>query len=330
MVLRLLPSLVTARWIRPCRVAAFPGHYLPFLSAGSGLLGCRERMKRSCINLLIVTATLAAGCARFASAPMPPMTPPMVGFGPAVPAYNPPQIVPTVARGIPNPIPVPVTDRDVAWDNIVDVVDDYFKIEREDRVQLVGDILTEGQIETFPQTGATLLEPWRGDSANAYERLESTLQSIRRTALVRVIPDAGGYLVDVTVLKELEDVERPMYATTGAAVFRHDNTFDRNTEAEPSLARQVGDQPRPVANPRQTAGWIGKGRDGALEQELLARIHDRLTHGPLVTRPVPAPVIPGQGVPILAAPVVGPAAPGSAVVLPPAASDVGLPPSNRP
>ena len=248
--------------------------------------------------------------------PMPPMTPPVVEFGPPVAAYNPPQIVPTATQpGGPNPIVVPVTDHDVAWDNIVDVVDDYFKIEREDRVRVVGDFLNEGQIETFPQTGATLLEPWRGDSANFYERLESTLQSIRRKAFIRVIPDAGGYLVDVTVLKELEYVERPMYATTGAATFRTDNTLDRNTEAEPTLARQIGDQPRPVALPRQTAGWIGIGRDPALEQELLVRIHDRLTHGPLVARPAPAPLAPAQTVPIFA---------------PPAVTDVGLPPSNQP
>jgi hypothetical protein len=261
-------------------------------------------------------ATLAAGCGRVLNTPMPPMTPPVVAFGPPVPAYNPPQLVPTVVQSaVPNPILVPVTDRDVAWDNIVDVIDDYFKIQREDRVHQIGDILSEGQIETFPQTGATLLEPWRGDSANFYERLESTFQSIRRRAVVRIIPDASGFLVDVTVLKELEDVERPMYATAGAATFRTDNTIDRNTEVEPSVARQIGDQPRPVAFPRQTAGWIGVGRDPALEQELLVRIHDRLTHGPLIARPAPAPIVAGQTVPILGPPVV---------------SDVGVPPSNRP
>jgi hypothetical protein len=243
------------------------------------------------------------------------MTPPVVAFGPAVPAYNPPEvIIPGSQAALPNPIVVPVTDRDVAWDNIVDVVDDYFKIEREDRVQLIGDVLNEGQIETFPQTGATLFEPWRGDSANAYERLESTLQSIRRKAMVRVIPDASGYVVDVAVFKELEDVERPMYATTGAAVFRHDNSLDRNTEAEPSLARQVGDQVRPVANPRPTTGWIGIGRDAALEHELLARIHERLTRGPIIAHPTPAPVTAVETVPIFG---------------PPAATDVGLPPSNQ-
>jgi hypothetical protein len=247
---------------------------------------------------------------------MPPMTPPVVAFGPPVGAYNPPQIIPTVVTTAPpNPVLVPVTDPDAAWDSIVDVVDDYFKIEREDRVHLIGDYLNEGQIETYYQTGATLLEPWRGDSANAYERLESTLQSIRRKATIRVIPDASGYLVDVTVIKELEHVERPMYATTGAAVFRHDNSVERNTEPEPALARQVGDQARPVANPHDTKGWIVLGRDPALEQELLLKIQDRLTHGPLIARPAPAPVTPGQTVPIFGPPVVG---------------DVGLPPSNPP
>jgi hypothetical protein len=265
---------------------------------------------------LVAIATLA-GCGKALTTRMPPMSPPVVEFGPPVPAYNPPQIIPTMVQSAPaNPILVPVTDRDVAWDNIVDVVDDYFKIEREDRVRLVGDFLNEGQIETFPQTGATLLEPWRGDSANFYERLESTLQSIRRKAFIRVIPDAGGFLVDVTVLKELEDVERPMYATTGAATFRADNTLDRNTEVEPTLARQIGDQPRPVSHPRQTAGWISIGRDPALEQELLVRIYDRLTHGPLLARPAPAPVTASAAVPVFAAP--------------PPASDVGLPPSNQP
>jgi hypothetical protein len=245
---------------------------------------------------------------------MPPMTPPVVAFGPPVAAYNPPQFIPTVvSTAVPNPILVPVTDHDAAWDSIVDVVDDYFKIEREDRVRQVGELLNEGQIETYHQTGATLLEPWRGDSANVYERLESTLQSIRRKAIIRVIPDASGYLVDATVLKELEDVERPMYATTGAAVFRYDNSVDRTVEAEPSLARQVGDQSRPVAAPRPTKGWIGLGRDPALEQELLLRIQDRLTHGPLIARPAPAPITPAQSVPLLGPPVV---------------SDVGLPPSN--
>jgi hypothetical protein len=246
---------------------------------------------------------------------MPSMTPPVVEFGPAVPAYNAPQVISVAPQVIaPGPVVVPVADRDVAWDNIVDVVDDYFKVAREDRVRLVGDVLTEGQIETYPLTGATLLEPWRGDSVGFYERLESTFQSMRRRALVRVMPEASGYLVDVTVLKELEDVVRPQHATAGAATFRYDTTIDRGTEAEPVLSRQVGDAPRPVANPTQTVGWIGMGRDPVLEQVMLARIQERLTRGPIIAHPAPPPVVAPQAVPIF-----GP---------PPAATDVGLPPSN--
>ncbi len=295
-----IPGFLRASFASLCR--SLPKVHPPWRAAGA--------------FVVIATLAISCGCGRVMNTPMPPLTPPVVAFGPPVPAYNAPQLIPTiVSTVVPNPVSVPVTDHDAAWDSIVDVVDDYFKIEREDRVRDLGGVLNEGQIETFYQTGATLFEPWRSDSANAYERLESTLQSIRRKAILRVIPDASGYLVDVTVLKELEDVERPMYATTGAAVFRHDNSVDRHTEAEPSLGRQVGDQPRPVAGPRPTAGWIGLGRDAALEQELLLRIQDRMTRGPLVARPAPAPVTAGQTVPIFGPPVV---------------NDVGLPPSNQP
>ncbi len=219
------------------------------------------------------------------------------------------------AVGVANPVVVPAPDRDIAWDQIVDVVDDYFKIVREERVKVTGDIVTEGQIDTFPNTGATLLEPWREDSVGFYQRLESTLQSIRRRAYVRVIPDAEGFLVDVAVFKELEDVPRPQDATAGAAVFTIDNGIDRNTEQEPFIGRQIGDPVRAVANPRLTAGWIGIGRDAQLEQVMLARIQERLTRGPILVQPRPAAITPAQSVPVLGFPAVQ--------------QDVGLPPSNR-
>ncbi len=232
----------------------------------------------------------AGGCSRFNGSPMPPMTPPVVEFGPAVPQYNLPQLpAGGAAIGTVNPLRVAVSDREVAWDTVVDAVDDFFKIEREERVKLVGDILTEGQITTFPQSGATLLEPWREDSVNFTERLESTLQSIRRRATVRVVPEAEGYLIDVVVLKELEDVPRPMHATAGGATFRYDTALDDDTEAEPILGRQVGDAPRPVANPQPTAGWIAQGRDTALEQAILFRIQERLQRNPTVVA-VPPPI----------------------------------------
>ena len=126
-------------------------------------------------------------------------------------------------------------------------VDDYFRIEREERIRLIGGVLTEGRIDTFPLTGSTIFEPWRRDSTRGYEKLHATLQSIRRRATVRVIPTEGGYLLDVAVQKELEDLDKPENATAGGATLRHDGT----------LVRQQGAPGRFSV----TLGWIPIGRD---------------------------------------------------------------------
>jgi hypothetical protein len=160
-----------------------------------------------------------------------------------------------------NPTLLPITNHECAWETVVDVVDDYFKIQREEPVRLVGNTLTEGRLDTFPQIGATFFEPWLHDSAGPYERVESTLQSMRRRAVVRVMPAEGGYLVDVAVVKELEDVLRPEHATAGAATFRYDD----------SLTRVVN----PVGGREVNEGWIGQGRDTALEQRILDHLHQR-------------------------------------------------------
>lgn len=165
---------------------------------------------------------------------------------------------PPVVAEYENPALFPIADRDFAFDQVVDVVDSLFRIERQDRIRLIGDVETEGRIETFWETGSTAFEPWRGDSVGAYERTESTLQSIRRRATVRLIPAGSGYLVDVTVYKELEDLIRPERATVGAATFRYDDGLTPFTEP-------VGGQP-------YTVGWIPQGRDVALEQKIIAQL----------------------------------------------------------
>jgi hypothetical protein len=163
---------------------------------------------------------------------------------------------------IPNPLFLPPVDRELLWNQTVDAVDDYFRIEREDRVRLIAGVLTEGRIDTFPTIGSTLLEPWRADSTPGYEKLHATLQSIRRRATVRVIPAEGGYLLDVIVQKELEDLDKPEHATAGGATLRHDGT----------IVRQQGAPGRFSV----TLGWIPIGRDVTLEQRILADISARL------------------------------------------------------
>lgn len=157
-----------------------------------------------------------------------------------------------------NPSFVPYANHEQLWDNVVDVLDDYFAIKQEEPVRLVGNVLTEGRLDTFPTAGATVFEPWRHDSANDYERLESTLQSIRRRALVRVIPADRGFWIDVTIFKELENVKSPTGSATGSATFHFDTT----------LTRVVG----PLDEQQASEGWIPRGRDTALEQQILEQL----------------------------------------------------------
>ena len=180
---------------------------------------------------------------------------------------------------IENPMFVPVTDRELVWNQVVDELDGYFKIRSEERIRLVGDVLTEGRIETYPRPGSTLLEPHRRDSTPGFEKLHSTLQSVRRQATVRVIPATGGHEIIVEVFKELEDLPRPEHSTVGGALLRHDNSLERY-EAEEYL----NEKPR-FGTDRLT--WIPLGRDLSLEQQILGNIYARLYSGGGPITPLP-------------------------------------------
>lgn len=163
-----------------------------------------------------------------------------------------------------NPLFVPAVDRELLWSQVVDTVDNYFKIQREDRVRQVGDALLEGRIDTFPQDGATVLEPWRKDSTPGFEKWHATFQSLRRRATVRVLPATGGYLVEVNVAKELEDLDRPEHAAVGRSVTPQDSLAD-------------APETKFAAGERVSLGWIPLGRDVSLEQRILAEIRARTT-----------------------------------------------------
>jgi hypothetical protein len=168
---------------------------------------------------------------------------------------------------LPNPLPLPPAPPEYVWEEVVDVVDDYFEIDREAQAHQVGPASTVGRIDTFPAIGSTLFEPWKGDSTSLYARFESTLQSTRRKAIVQVIPQPdGSSQVEVQVYKELEDLMQPEMSPIAAATFQY--TSSLQTYAEP-----VGGQQTPL-------GWIGQGRDEGLEQKMLAKISCRLCKGP--------------------------------------------------
>ena len=162
-----------------------------------------------------------------------------------------------------NPLFVPDCDQEFIWQQLVDALDNHFKIEREERMRVIGDIITPGEITTFPSSAATLLEPWRGNSVGFSSRLTSTLQTQRKYAKVYLMPASGGYQVQVEVHVQQEDLDRPEGSTVGGASLRHDGTIARIEEVELN------------ADPAHL-GWIDVGRDLRLEQKILIDIRDRL------------------------------------------------------
>lgn len=162
----------------------------------------------------------------------------------------------------PNPVFVPVPDPEIVFNALVDVVDDHFRIEREERVRLVDNTLTVGIIKSWPELSSTLAEPWRSDTVSFYDKLESTFQSYRRRSEVMISPVQGGFNVQVTVFKELEDMPKPLGANTGSG-------YLRNETSQRHVKMAVGQQPT-------VSGWIPKGRDSNLEQKMINQLFVRL------------------------------------------------------
>ncbi|MBX7168315.1 MAG: hypothetical protein K1X74_18410 [Pirellulales bacterium] len=238
-------------------------HHLVALRGPGRRISGMRRMLWCCALAFVYGLT---GCKAPPPAPVawifPGLAPaPVAPPGIAPPGYAAPGLV-NAAAPAPSRILVPVADANLVWDKLVDSVDTYFDIDREERVRMVGDVITEGRLTTRPMIGATLLEPWRSDSVGGYNRVESTLQTMRRQAIVRVLPDQSGYLVDVAVYKELADIARPQFATASAAAFRSDSSIVRYVEP-------VGDIP-------VNTGWIPQGRDPLLEQRILQDLQRKL------------------------------------------------------
>jgi hypothetical protein len=196
---------------------------------------------------------------------------------------------------VPNPIEVPALKDDFVWNQTVDTIDDYFRIAREQPLVSSGGIISDGRLETAYQIGGSVFEPWRKDSTAGFERIQSTLQSVRRRAIVTVRPAAAnyakdsylgpgsfqsgqlpggnaglsasvdGYVIEVVVTKDLEDADDRALASSvvDSIAQRHDGTIVRRDEL--------------LDNSPVTLGWIPLGRDEQLEQRILSDLFGRLT-----------------------------------------------------
>jgi hypothetical protein len=136
------------------------------------------------------------------------------------------------------------------FEKVYDAIDDVFDVAYASRY--------DGRIETHPRVAPGLEQLFKPGSPDAYERTLATIQSYRHRAFVLIQPDRDGYVVSVTVFKELEDIPHPSRDAGGGAAFRSDNTVERTYEIiDPSVI---------------SWSWVPKGRDYALEQKLLRKI----------------------------------------------------------
>jgi len=175
-----------------------------------------------------------------------------------------------------NPIFVENYNHEFLWSILVDVISAHFEIEREMPIRLYGNVLTEGHIETKPKMGASLAEFWHADSVGFGERFDCTLQTIRRRVEVHVVPETGGYTIEVKVFKELEDNPHPLRAVSNASNLRFRDSADE-------FADKIDVDP-------SSAGWSIIERDTALENRLLMEMAYRLKNPPQIIRKSREPI----------------------------------------
>ena len=146
----------------------------------------------------------------------------------------------------------PADRMDVMWERVIAVLNNnHFQVARESKL--------EGVIETHERAGSSVMEPWHHDSVGTYNRLESTLQSIRRRVYVTFINSSPGTVtLNVRAEKEIEDVPGLAATYVGGATFSENDPLNRD------LDQAIGQ-----AGPSR---WISRGNDPMLEAELLRQI----------------------------------------------------------
>ncbi|MGI5832544.1 MAG: hypothetical protein ACOX6D_08460 [Thermoguttaceae bacterium] len=186
-----------------------------------------------------------------------------------------------------NPLFVKTEDPDYLWESIVDVIDNYFPFPREYPIQTykyqgadgsVRTTQTEGRIDTDPVIAAGLFEPWKKNSVTYEQRVEATFQTIRRSAVVRVVPENDGYSIHVAVYNELEDMAQPMTAgASGSNLLFFDDLS--------SFEYPAGEVPR-------HKGWIPTGRNTDMEDYILQEMAWRFQNAPVLLNPDNAAAVP--------------------------------------
>lgn len=164
-----------------------------------------------------------------------------------------------------NTINVSCCNPTVLWEAMVIPVRKYFTILKEEPCRQFNNVINPGNLITGRTIGATIFEPWRGDSVGRQQRWEATLHTIARRAEIRVWPiDLNTYTIEVIVNKEIENTAPVNMSRNG-----QDNYFL-------SDSRRTFTDPLFNSENQSSNQWSCLGRDPLLEQRLLAEIEQSI------------------------------------------------------
>ncbi|MFA5864625.1 MAG: hypothetical protein WC975_08040 [Phycisphaerae bacterium] len=144
---------------------------------------------------------------------------------------------------------------DTAWEETIDVLrEHYFVPDRQDR--------RAGLIVSYPALSRQWFEVWRDDVQGTYEKTESSIHSIRRTAQVKFVPVKEKYQIQISILLQRKSQpERQITTASGTILAFRDK------------APLVSGQNIPKS---EAVTWTQVGEDVKLANYLLHRLERRL------------------------------------------------------
>ncbi len=178
-----------------------------------------------------------------------------------------------------NPLYIRTDDNQWLWESIVDVVDNYFEITDEspvlkDEIQKNGSLVrryTEGRLDTKPVIAPGVFQPWKKSSANISQRWQATFQTVRRYAVVRVVPEDNGFKINLAVYNEMENQSNPMNSNKSISNF--------------TFSDDLSQLELPAGPNAPSEGWFPIGRNFELEQTILEELAWRLNNPPYLVNP---------------------------------------------
>ena len=131
-----------------------------------------------------------------------------------------------------------------------------FKIDRLDR--------RDGVVTTFPQTSQQFFEFWRKDVDTAYDWIEASMRTVRRSVTVRAYPADSGEKTQVRLT-----VHRETFATP-------ERQFNNSIAAFRMFGDDLPAERTGLRVSRADDYWIDAGTDPAMETYLMDQITNRI------------------------------------------------------